>query len=126
MGGAMDARRPGSARMERQSSARSGLDPGLCRNGRAGWAPVLGTWSHFDYGRQKPPEDFVYRYDLDPFSGLERTQQLSGKKSDAMKERLCRAQDALPGLTHGQDSPLCQQIVKPPLRAQARHHSARQ
>ena len=26
---------------------------------------TLGTWNHLDYGRQKPAEDFVYRYDLD-------------------------------------------------------------
>jgi hypothetical protein len=74
---------------------------------------LLGTWNHFEYGKHKPPENFVYLYDLDPLSGLERTQQLSGKKADTMKERLCRAQDAIPGMTRGQDSPLCQQIVMP-------------
>ena len=26
---------------------------------------LMATWSHFDYGRQKPPDDFVYRYDVD-------------------------------------------------------------
>jgi len=70
---------------------------------------LIGTWSHFDYGNQKRPEDFVYRYDLDPFSGLERTQLLNAKEAESMKLRLCRAGDALPGLSHGQDSPLCQQ-----------------
>jgi hypothetical protein len=74
---------------------------------------LIGTWSHFDYGKQKPPDDFVYRYDLDPFSGLERMQLLSGKDALAMKERLCRAQAASPGLARGQDGPLCQQAAKP-------------
>jgi hypothetical protein len=74
---------------------------------------LMGAWSHFDYGKQKPPEDFVYRYDLDPFSGLEHTQRLSGKNADAMKLRLCSGQGAIPGLARGQDSPLCQQLVKP-------------
>jgi hypothetical protein len=74
---------------------------------------LVGTWSHFDYGKLKDPEDFVYRYDLDPFSGLERTQLLSGKAADAMKLRLCGAQNVLPGLARGQDSPLCRQTVKP-------------
>jgi len=74
---------------------------------------LVGTWNHFDYGKEKPAEDFVYRYDLDPFSGLERTQLLSGKDADAMKLRLCRGQDALPGLARGQDAPLCQQLVNP-------------
>jgi hypothetical protein len=72
---------------------------------------LLGTWRRFDYGNERRPEDFVYRYDLDPFSGLERTQQLSGKDADALKLRLCR--DAVPGLSRGQDSELCQQLVNP-------------
>jgi hypothetical protein len=72
---------------------------------------LLGTWRRFDYGKERPPEDFVYRYDLDPLSGLERTQQLTGKEADALKLRLCR--DALPGLARGQDSELCQQLVNP-------------
>ena len=62
---------------------------------------LLGTWSHFDYGSQKPPEDVVYRYDMDSYSGLERTQPLSGKDADAMKLRLSSGQGALPGLARG-------------------------
>jgi hypothetical protein len=72
---------------------------------------LLGTWRRFDYGKERPPEDFVYRYDLDPLSGLERTRQLTGKDADALKLRLCR--DAVPGLSRGQDSELCQQLVNP-------------
>ena len=26
----------------------------------------VGTWSHFDYGKIKPAEDFVYLYEVDP------------------------------------------------------------
>jgi hypothetical protein len=73
---------------------------------------LLATWNHFDYGGQKPPEDSLYRYDIDPFSGLERTGVLSGKDADAMKIRLCRG-DMIPGLSHGQDSPLCDQVAGP-------------
>jgi hypothetical protein len=78
-------------------------------NGRA----LLGTWSHFDYGQQKPAEDYVYRYDLDPYSHLERTQLLSGRDADAMKLRLCHSGEVLPGLSRGQDSSLCQELVNP-------------
>jgi hypothetical protein len=78
-------------------------------NGRG----VLATWNHFDYGKQKPPEDFLYRYDVDPVSGLERTLILAGKDADAMKQRLCRAQDAIPGLARGQDSTLCLNTLQP-------------
>lgn len=73
---------------------------------------LVGTWNHFEYGAQKPAEDYVYQYDLDPYSGLERTRLLSGKEADAMKQRLCRARNAVPGLARGQDAPLCQQYVK--------------
>jgi hypothetical protein len=30
-----------------------------------------------------------------------------------MKQRLCAAQVLIPGLARGQDTPLCQQLVKP-------------
>jgi hypothetical protein len=74
---------------------------------------LIATWSHFDYGKEKDPEDSVFRYDLDPFSNLERTQLLSGKEAESMKQRLCTAQGAIPSLVRGQDSPLCQQTQKP-------------
>ncbi len=74
---------------------------------------LVGTWNHFDYGKDKPPQDYVFRYDLDPVSGLERTQLLSGKEADAMKQRVCRTADVLPGLSRGQDSALCLELVNP-------------
>jgi hypothetical protein len=76
----------------------------------------MATWSHVDYGNQKPPEDVVYRYDLDSFSGLDRIQPLGGKDADAMKLRLCSGQGALPELARGQDSLLCQQLLKPQIQ----------
>jgi hypothetical protein len=78
---------------------------------------LVGTWSHFDYGKQKPAEDYIYQYDVDPWSGLDRTQFLNGKPGDAMKHRLCTASDVVSGLAKGQDSPLCLQVLnKPPVR----------
>jgi hypothetical protein len=73
----------------------------------------IATWSHFDYDNKKPSNDVVFRYDLDPFSGLERSIQLTGKDADDIELRLCRAQDAVPDLQRGQNSALCQQLVKP-------------
>jgi hypothetical protein len=73
----------------------------------------IATWSHFDYDNNKPSYDVVFRYDLDPFSGLERTLQLTGDQADAMLMRLCRATDAVPDLERGQDSPLCEKMLKP-------------
>lgn len=73
---------------------------------------VLGTWDHFDYGEQKPAEDVVYQYDVDPVSGLERMLRLVGRDADAMEQRLCRAQDAVSGLARGQDSALCAETLR--------------
>ena len=72
----------------------------------------VAAWRRLDYGRQKPPEDFIYRYDQDPFSHLDRIQQLSGKDAEAIKQQLCLAQDSGSGLARGQDSPLCLPFAK--------------
>jgi hypothetical protein len=74
---------------------------------------TLGTWKNLDYGKDKPAEDAVYRYDIEPQSDTERSVLLTGKDAASMKDRLCRAQDAVPGLSRGQDSSLCQTSVKP-------------
>jgi len=73
----------------------------------------IGAWSHFDYGAQKPAEESIYRYDLDPFSSLEHTLILSGKEAESMKQRLCAAQNSSPDFARGLDSPLCQTAVAP-------------
>ena len=74
------------------------------------------TWNHFYYGSQKPHEDLVFRYDLDPFSNQERSVQLTGKSAEALELRLCRGQGAVEELSRGQDSPLCQQMFPTPIQ----------
>jgi hypothetical protein len=69
---------------------------------------IVATWNHFDYGKEKPVEDYLYQYDVDPWTGLDRNQLISGKDAEAMKRRLCLATDAVSGLEAGQDSELCQ------------------
>jgi hypothetical protein len=71
----------------------------------------LVTWNHFDFGPGKPPEDSMFRYDVDPFSGLDRTAVVSGKELDALKLALCNAQDAVSGLARGQDSEVCRDLL---------------
>jgi hypothetical protein len=75
---------------------------------------VLGTWSHMDYGSSKPAEDFVYRYDVDSRTDIERNLLLSGRDAMEMRERLCKGQDAVPGLSRGLDSDLCQSVTQKP------------
>jgi hypothetical protein len=72
----------------------------------------MATWNHIDHGEEKP-EDSLFRYDLDPYSGLERTALVSGKDAQTQMQRICNAQGASPGLARGQDSELCQQSQKP-------------
>ncbi|HLY40950.1 MAG TPA: hypothetical protein VKR52_07025 [Terracidiphilus sp.] len=82
---------------------------------------LVSTWLHFDYGDEKPAQDYIYQYDLDPWSGLERTQQLNGKQADAMKVRLCKGDDAVAGLERGQDSAACTPKPKAKVQRPARH-----
>lgn len=91
---------------------------------------LLATWSHYDYGKQKDPEDYVYRYDVEPMSGLERGELLSGRDAEAMKQRLCAAAVDGQGRARGQDSAICQAMLQakpqrkpvttPPANAQGR------
>jgi hypothetical protein len=76
-------------------------------NGRS----MMCTWNHIDHGAQKP-EDIVACYDLDPLTGQERTQMFTRTPALPIKQRICDAQNPIPGLAHGQDSPLCQQTQK--------------
>jgi hypothetical protein len=70
---------------------------------------TLFTWTHLDYGKQRPAEDFVYRYDVDPQTDLERNGLLFGRDAANMKEHLCHGQNFVPGLSRGQDSTLCEE-----------------
>ena len=67
----------------------------------------IATWSHFEYGGNKKPDDYVFRYDLDPFNGLERELPLAGKDATDMESRICVGQGAIADLERGQDSAAC-------------------
>jgi len=78
---------------------------------------ILATWSHYDYGKAKPAEDFLFEYSVDPASGLEQTQGLTGDHAEGMEMRLCKADPAqidpaLAELARGQDSPICRELVQ--------------
>jgi len=73
---------------------------------------MIATWSHFEFGPDKDDEDYIYQYDVDPFSGLERTQRLNAKQAEAMKQRLCGGPGVVPSVARGQDSQLCHDTLK--------------
>ena len=113
VGGALDTQRAGCPGVERDSAQRQRhyMDAGFCRNdGGEDSRAELCTWNHMDFGKQKRPSDTIFCYDVDPFSGLDRTQEVTGHDVDPMKLRLCRGQDTVQGLERGQDSALCQQL----------------
>jgi hypothetical protein len=73
----------------------------------------LVTWTHLEYGGKKKPEEILFRYDIVPITHEDRTTILSLKEQPEMELRLCRGQDAVPGLERGQDSELCRQLMNP-------------
>jgi len=81
----------------------------------------VGTWNHLDFGSEKPPEDYVYLYDVNPADYAERTQLLHGSQADALKRRICLGSDAVSGLERGQDSSLCQPFRGPALPRKGAH-----
>ncbi len=73
---------------------------------------ALYTWNHFDHGKNSVPDDFMVRYDLDPFSDLERATQLTSKGTEQLRLQICSGQNGVQGLERGQDSELCQKMLK--------------
>lgn len=71
----------------------------------------LATLRHFDYGKRKPEDDFVYLYDVNPFTGLDRVQVMSGRQAGDKELEICRAQDVVSNLARGQNSPFCQSLT---------------
>jgi hypothetical protein len=80
--------------------------------GGADGREALVTWSHYDYNNSKKADDFIYKYDVDPISNLDRVQRLSGKDVSEMELRLCQADQAWPVLRYGQDGPICHALVQ--------------
>lgn len=73
---------------------------------------ALYTWNHFDHGPRSVSDDFIVRYDLDPFSNLQRTTELTSKQTEGLRRQICSGQNAVDGLERGQDSDLCQKMLK--------------
>ena len=71
------------------------------------------AWTHFDYGTQKPPVDYIYQYDVDPWTNLDRVQIANDKQVVPTEQRLCSAQDTVPAFNIGQDSQLCRALLHP-------------
>ncbi len=71
----------------------------------------LATWNHFDYGKVRAPSNTVFRYDVDPQTGQERTIDLARDDAEEMELRMCRGQSTVQGLERGQDSTVCQQML---------------
>lgn len=77
----------------------------------AGDSDELYTWNHFDYGQRREASDTIFRYDVEPATGLDRSMALTGTEAEAAKVRLCRGQDAIQGIERGQNSALCMKVL---------------
>ena len=82
---------------------------------------TLYTWNHFDYPKPRPAQDYITRYDLDPFNHVERNAVTTAptpptpsveKQLADYELRICRAETAPAGLARGQDTELCQNLLK--------------
>jgi hypothetical protein len=82
---------------------------------------TLYAWNHFDYAKPRPAEDYITRYDLDPFNHVERSAVTTAptpptpsveRQLAEYELQICRAETAPPGLARGQDSELCQNLLK--------------
>lgn len=71
------------------------------------------TWSHFDYASKKPSDDFIYRYDVDPMTGLDRTQPLAGQGAADMEMRICRDRMQSPGCRAARIQPCARRCCQP-------------
>lgn len=80
----------------------------------------LVTWIRYDYLNSKRFDDYVYQYDVDPASGLDRIQRINGKEIAATQLKLCQIDPAWGYLKYGQDSELCAALV-PAKSRPARH-----
>jgi hypothetical protein len=73
---------------------------------------ALYIWSHLEYSKEKAPQDYIFRFDRDPRTGVDRSTEITDKQELAdMKLRICRGQDAVNGMMRGQDSEECEQLV---------------
>lgn len=73
---------------------------------------ALVTWSHYQYSNSKKTDDYLYEYDVDPGTDLDRVQRFSGNEATSMKLRLCQVDPSWAYLHHGQDLPVCQALVQ--------------
>ncbi|HVJ09327.1 MAG TPA: hypothetical protein VM554_13180 [Acidisarcina sp.] len=86
---------------------------------------VLATWSHFQQKRGVKGEDYLFEYDVDPATGLERSRPVVGTEAGPLKTRLCRAEGEVLEIAAGQDTASCAQIVRAAARRAPRHSARR-
>jgi hypothetical protein len=75
---------------------------------------MLATWSHYENSdaKGKPQrEDYLFEYMVDPLSGQGQSNPLSGRDAADMKQKICRPGEVLLGISGGQDSPSCKEVL---------------
>lgn len=86
---------------------------------------VLATWSHFQQRKRVKGEDYLFEYDVDPATGLERSRQVVGSEAGPLKNQLCRAEGGVLDIAAGQDTASCTQVLRAGVRRAPKHSSRR-
>lgn len=86
---------------------------------------VLATWSHFQQRKRGTGDDYLFEYDVDPASGLERSRQVLGSEAGPLRTRLCKAEGSVLDIAAGQDTASCKQVSRAGERRAPRHSARR-
>lgn len=78
---------------------------------------AVGNWTQFRNDTTGKLEDDVERYFIDPATGQDRVERLTGKAAQDWERTLCTQSNILIQPSSGQDSRLCRAILKPPSRS---------
>ncbi len=74
---------------------------------------AAGFWLHTRDTKSGKIEDSVTRYSVDPSTGQDRIEELSGPAALEWKRQICKESNLLTRLNHGQDSKACKRILQP-------------
>ena len=74
---------------------------------------ALGTWYHSRNTVSGKIDDVVARYSIDPATGEDRVEKLTGKAALEWKREICTQSNILIEPSSGQDSKACRAILKP-------------
>jgi hypothetical protein len=74
---------------------------------------TVANWLHLHNRKTGKTQDDVNRYFVDPASGEDRVERLSGPAAITLQRRMCTPSSVLLSLSSGQDSRTCRNVLRP-------------